>query len=504
MFTRIIDLFSRVMNKLLPCKFGVCRNPRFGCTCGNIGKMLTPPKSKSPWEAMTVGSTRGWAAPLQSWGPAFTAVAGATPWGWALSPAMGAIGMAGKGTGFQGTDKGWGNLGSTALGALGGYGLGNLGAGVWGGIKGALGSGWSGILPGIQKGVGAFNKPYIDAFGKVMNWFGAGSKAGTAGAAAGPIGRQDAYSALQNELMAPEYARAATNPATGMGYSDQFGGGVADLYNQWGAGTGWSSQALSGMPGATTYPTSSGVMTTGPTQQGTAVGGWNLKDIMGAATTIGGGFGMFGKEAPTYEMPTAEERYGQMMNSVVAKYLGPSGLELPKRAQEEYMKLIETPFGDMYEKWNNADNRIGEVTDQINRSYDKELQRVDEAYAQSGGLGSTGPGSHAEARNELTRLRGEETRKAVNQIRYQNFQEAVNVKMDALKNAMAQGQWSAGLALDLAKLAGNEDQLAMAIESQNYGDFQAAMARIMMLGYGMIDPKKLEQYGIMQPQYNML
>ena len=32
-----------------------------GVKGGDIGQMFTPPKSKSPWEAMTSGSTGGWA-----------------------------------------------------------------------------------------------------------------------------------------------------------------------------------------------------------------------------------------------------------------------------------------------------------------------------------------------------------------------------------------------------------------------------------------------------------
>lgn len=460
----------------------------------NIGKMLTPPKSKSPWEAMTAGSTGGWAAPLEAWGPAFTAAAGATPVGWWASPLMGAAGMAGKGSGFQGTDKGWGNLGSTALGALSGYGLGNIGAGAWGGITGGLKGGLGGIWPGIQKGISSFNQPYLDAYNTMAGWF-KGTGIGGSNLAGGIGGvNNSAYTAAELSRMPgmPGYdVLSKMSPEQ-----------LNNLYNTASSGLApGQMEAAKQMQAAISAGRGGSAMTAGqttPAQQGTgAVGGWNLKDIMGAATTLGGGIGMFGQEAPTYEMPTAEERYGKMMDSVVAKYLGPSGLELPKRAQAEYMKLIETPFGEMYDQWNVNDSRVSEVTNAINQSYDKELQRVDEAYAQSGGIGSTGPGSHSEARNELTRLRGEETSRAINQIRYQNFQEAVNVKMDALKNAMAQGQWSAGLAMELAKLAGNEDQLAMAIESQNYDDFQMAMARIMMMGYGAIDPKVLQQYGIM-------
>jgi hypothetical protein len=76
--------------------------------------------------------------------------------------------MAGKGTGFQGTDKGWSNLGSTALGALSGWGLGGLGAGIGGAVKGAAQGGLGAIIPGFTKASGTyFNAPF-NAIGNMM------------------------------------------------------------------------------------------------------------------------------------------------------------------------------------------------------------------------------------------------------------------------------------------------------------------------------------------------
>lgn len=140
---------------------------------GNLGKMFTPPKSKSPWEAMTAGSTGGWAGfagpstptnpnDPKGWGwvgPALTGLMGATtpinPFAPLMSAGMGAAGMLGGGTGFQGTDKGWGNVGSTLLGGAGGYGAGALGAGVGGAMQGVatggLGSAGSGLMGGLNQ-----------------------------------------------------------------------------------------------------------------------------------------------------------------------------------------------------------------------------------------------------------------------------------------------------------------------------------------------------------------
>jgi hypothetical protein len=178
---------------------------------GDIGQMFTPPKSKSPWEAATSGSTGGWAAfagPSKTvnpndpagWGwvgPALTTAMGAVPGvGPALSAGMGALGSLGGGTGFQGTDKGWGNIGSTLLGTAGGYGLGTLGAGLSSGIQAALsptatvgtGTGAYSMLGaggGPATGLEAFTGGFGQGVSKALQPFGGllGGAAGTVGAA---------------------------------------------------------------------------------------------------------------------------------------------------------------------------------------------------------------------------------------------------------------------------------------------------------------------------------
>lgn len=124
--------------------------------------MFTPPKSKSPWEAMTAGSTGGWAAGLQGLGPVLAGAAGMIPVvGPALSTIGGAAGMLGGGTGFQGTDKGWGNVQSTLLGALGGYGAGALGKGIGTGAMNMLQGSQTPVLNKFLAGFGGGMKDYF-------------------------------------------------------------------------------------------------------------------------------------------------------------------------------------------------------------------------------------------------------------------------------------------------------------------------------------------------------
>lgn len=158
----------------------------------NLQKMFTPPKSKSPWEAMTAGSTGGWAKGLEPWGPALTGAMGMlSPFSagitGALAAGMGAAGMAGKGSGFQGTDKGWGNVIPTLLGGIQGYGLGAVGKGIGTGIQSMMGGMPSGAMSTFTAGqtgpnAGTWGQGFGGMFG---SGFGQGVTNYTAPAAGG-------------------------------------------------------------------------------------------------------------------------------------------------------------------------------------------------------------------------------------------------------------------------------------------------------------------------------
>jgi hypothetical protein len=123
----------------------------------DIGQMFTPPKSKTPWTAMTEGSTDKDFKGAEQWGPMIEAISKFIPYvGPFLAVGEGEMGMGGRNTGFQGTDYGWGNVGpmvSGATGSMGGGGYGNLLSGL---TKG-LGSYWdkSGNSP-----IGGYNLTY--------------------------------------------------------------------------------------------------------------------------------------------------------------------------------------------------------------------------------------------------------------------------------------------------------------------------------------------------------
>jgi len=126
-----------------------------------IKKKFVPPKSKSPWEAMTAGSTGGafkWANN--------PAVKGAALLGAGMIPGVGPLlsGVLGASMGYPGSDKPLSQqLLGTAAGAIGGYGAGAVGSGLMTGAKGLLQGGmsaqpsnWAQFAGGFKKGVGSF------------------------------------------------------------------------------------------------------------------------------------------------------------------------------------------------------------------------------------------------------------------------------------------------------------------------------------------------------------
>jgi len=164
---------------------------------GDLVKMFSAPKSKSPWAAMTsgasgkglMGAVNRWIDPLGglfggikemgpkgklSWaGPIGTMAVGAIPYvGPALAGLGGAMGTMeawSPGSGYQGSDKGWSNVGSTAGGALAGYGAGGVGRGIGAGIGAAAGGGTT------AGGSSAVGNLFVEGFGEGASTYGLGS-----------------------------------------------------------------------------------------------------------------------------------------------------------------------------------------------------------------------------------------------------------------------------------------------------------------------------------------
>ena len=338
----------------------------------DIGQMFTPPKGKSPWEAMTSGSTNGWASfagPSQTtnpndpagWGwvgPALTGAAGLIPGvGPLIAGGMGAAGSMGGGTGFQGTDKGWSNLGSTALGALGGYGMGSVGAGVGGAAKGLMsGAGVGGIMPGFTSGAsGYFGTPIVPGWGASSGkniWSGLTSMFGGGAPAAG-----SGYA-----------ANAAASAPGGLGI---------------GTGTGAGSMMAAGSQGLGNIPVAStGLFGSGSGTSSTMSGIFDLgKSLMGMLS--GGGANALETQLfqmPEYQRPPELDAY--------AAQIGQAKTALGNMSREQISQIISSPIGTIIpdDQWMNA---IAPLMTKIDQAAATKKQQTTEAYNSIGRVNSS-------------------------------------------------------------------------------------------------------------------
>lgn len=376
-------------------------------------------------------------------GPAITTAAGAVnP---LFSAGLGAIGASGVG-GFQGTDKGWGNVGQMLLGAGAGYGLGTIGAGLKGGLGAMLSPTATIGAPGTTgsmsiMGQGAnFGAPAagLDAF---AGGFGAGSGLSNLGSLSG----------IGNQLAGGGTPTSATQfPNVGMGPSGMT------------AGAGTKTGMLGNL-----------FQTVGLT--GGAKGGMDIGKMLATGAGVAG----MAAEPPTYDYQTAEDRYGRAMETVVGKYMGEAGMQLPQVVQEEYLKMVQTPFGELYKEFDVYDANQAELERTIGQSYDEYDEGIKAQYAQAGGLGSS---DYEKAMAKSREARTRELAVGRAQLMQGKFEQAVNIKQEALLQSAKQGQYNSTLALELAKLVGEDQNVKMALEADNYEKFQNSMMKIFQMG----------------------
>lgn len=372
----------------------------------NIGKVLTPPKSKSPWDAMTLGSTGGWASGLQPWGPALTTAAGAilpftplAPFTPLVTGAMGAAGMAGGGTGFQGTDKGWSNLGSTALGGLAGYGLGALGSGIGGAIQGGMSGGLGALGSGFQTGTGSYLGTNIipgiqgtsgTSIGNAIGGLFGGGGTGAAANSANTLGLGQAGGAYGGAGMLGQSA-AATGVGSSFGstagLSTGVGTGTAGGYGLLGS-TGMSSTVgNTALSAASTSPFAPSWM------QGTEEAAKNVSWLDNPLVKMGLGLGMaeIGQLATTPETPQlgpiaskwltpdAVTAAGQMARDLGEDmYLGEYNVSAETQA---FMQVMEKDIRKAYKQRKESVDKMGVASNpQWMRSGERLelLRRVDE------------------------------------------------------------------------------------------------------------------------------
>lgn len=147
--------------------------------------------------------------------------------------------------------------------------------------------------------------------------------------------------------------------------------------------------------------------------------------------------------------------------------------------QNELARYIHTPLEQLTSEFANGNSS---VTNQINQSFDRQVQNLQRQFAQSG----QNVANSSDFRDSVSKLNNDrETAltQANLELRDQNLNRAVQAKQFALANGLNQNQFDDKLALELASLTGQQEELKLAIDTNNYNQFQSIIANILHMGY---------------------
>jgi len=383
---------------------------------GNIRKMFTPPKSKTPWQAMTSGSSGGWAkafAPGQSlgWvGPVGTMAMGAIPVvGPALSALGGAAGTMGDwapGSGYQGSDYGNRNWGSTLYGAAAGYGAGQFG-----------------------KSMGSGLQAMFSPSGQYM----------TTGGASGPV----AMNAAQR------FGEGFTSTGLGQGVANT----VGTVGNKYSYGSG-----LSGTISNTNMPITSafnpyGSSKLASTTTSVGKGSSNVNNGINWGQVAGG---LATSLAPSLMSEKTQIPESALYGDITSKLLGGKGLsELGALGREKLTGNLNDQFSPVPDEYYNASTRrLDEAYDKAESDFTKQWQ------ATRPGSDIQGDSAYREGINKIRQNRAREKAGLAAELdyrreadyydrQYQNISQALGVDNQTMQDYMSLAQ------LDSERLALN-------------------------------------------------
>lgn len=372
------------------------------------------------------------------------------------SAAGGAIGGAiggGVGAGVTGDNV----ILGAGLGALGGEAIG-------GGIAGAAAAG--GLSKGLPAAVSNFSQGAFNTISHPIASLGASGNAiatGNAGAQLGGV-------------------TSAFNAATG-GASNAAGASASGINSGANAvnafGSSFNPSNFSFTPGFSTSGLSLPSSVTGANNVATgstggisgAIGNAVSNNPLGTIATGVGALGVFGSKAPAYSAASPIENY-----STTSQFLGPNALTQP--TNDQLSTYISTPIEDLAKTFTNNSTR---VQDAINQSYDNQKQSLVHQFAQAGQ--NTSNSSELQDKvSQLEQKRSTDLSNAALEVQNAGVSQAIQVKQQALSQGMQAGQFNQTLAMQLAGLTGDQQNLQYAIANNDYQSFQQIMGKLLTIG----------------------
>ncbi len=390
------------------------------------------------------------------------------------SAAGGAIGGAlggGIGAGITGDNV----LLSAGLGALGGEGIG-------GGIANAAAHG--GLSAGLPTAVGNFSQGAFNAISHPIASLGAGGNAIATGGYGAQLGATtSAFNAATGGAANAAGASssgigagsAAVNAFNGAGALDSLAGTSALAPGAISNIGGFQPSQFVNTPGFSTSGLNLPSSLTGASNTATgipgAIGNAFSSNPLGTIATGVGALGVFGSKPPAYSAASPIENY-----ATTSQFLGPNALTQP--TNDQLSTYISTPIEDLAKTFTNNSTR---VSDAINQAYDNQKQALTHQFAQAGQNTS----NSSELQDQISKLeqkRSTDLSNAALEVQNAGVAQAIQVKQQALSQGMQAGQFNQTLAMQLAGLTGDQQNLQYAIANNDYQGFQQIMGKLLTMG----------------------
>lgn len=473
----------------------------------DLKQMFTPPKGKSIYEAATSGSTGGWAAGLgpsnptnpndpkgNDWaGKILTAASGMIPVvGPFVATGLGASGALGGGTGYQGSDYGNKNWGSTALGALGGYGMGGLGSGIGGAVSGGLKGGLSGIGSGFGQGLSNYGSATAAPFKAIGSAFGRG--VGTTGVANNSYLSSLAAKNAGIQGMATPISElgmgAGVGAGAGVGIGSSFNPvGVNSTGYQGTGGMNWASGAAAPASGVTNAVGSAAA----GTGTGSAASPWYAKAFEGInpyQLAIGGALSaapsLMGGEKT--EIPQSD-----MFGEATSRLLGGEGISaLGKLGREQLTGQLGAEFQPVPDEYYNASKR------RMDEAYDKAEQDFATSYkGLRPGANVENDSAFQQGINKIRQDRARETSALASELDYRRESDYYDRKVQSINSALNLDQQTMTDYISLAQMDAERLATNTGIsigEAQKFKDIFGDLGGMFMRkGLGLEDPNSVIQ-----------
>jgi hypothetical protein len=84
--------------------------------------------------------------------------------------------------------------------------------------------------------------------------------------------------------------------------------------------------------------------------------------------------------------------------------------------------------------------------------------------------------------SQLEQKRAQDLSNAQAEVQNQALGQAIQVKQQALSAGLQSGQWNQSIAMQLAQLTGDQQNLQYAIANNDYQSFQQIMGKLLTLG----------------------